>query len=119
MIKTRLTGKNAIASVLLGIYAAFWLAWVLHPLITPEHRHEQKICLHDPNETHLHSEEYASPECSICQLVSSQAPPADREIQKPDAPKPSAIRPFWGESFFLSVSLNSLAQPRAPPVRLA
>lgn len=107
------------AGFALCVYAFYWFCFSLHHFLAPEHQHEQKTCHHAPNETHLHSEEYAAHDCSICQIAPSLAEPPALLTPFPALPDLVPAVNHFGESCFLSLSLNKLSQPRAPPAPLA
>jgi hypothetical protein len=107
------------ASVLMSIYVAFWAWMSLHHFILHDHHHEQKVCHHAPSEKHLHSEEYAGLDCSLCQLAPVLAEPPAFSVPVLHLPEFVQIKPVFGERSFLSATPHTLSQPRAPPVRPA
>lgn len=108
------------ASVLTGTYVAFWAWMSLHHFILHDHHHhEQKVCHHAPSEKHLHSEEYAGLDCSLCQIAPGFAEPPVLSVPALHLPEFAQVEPVFGERSFLSASPHTLAQPRAPPVRPA
>jgi len=108
------------ASVLTSIYLAFWGLSSLHHFILDEHHsHEKKVCHHAPNQKHLHSEEYAGLDCSLCQIASGLAEPPVLSVPTLHLPDFVTVKPVFSERSFLSASPHTLSQPRAPPVCIA
>lgn len=115
---TKLIRHRIAAWVLLGAYAVFGLLWNLHHVVASEHHHhERKVCRTAPGETHIHSQEYAAIDCSICQLMPSAAElspllwPALILVEQP------ATSAVLGEVNCLAALPLTQAQPRAPPVQ--
>lgn len=113
-LKQRIT-----AWVQLSTYALFWLSWGLHHAYSPEHQHETKVCHHAPNEKHLHGEDYAATDCSICQLAPTLAELPSLQIPALSPPELVATKNNWGENACLTASPFALFQPRAPPAPLS
>lgn len=106
------------ARILSCIYVVYWLFFSLHHFFAPQHTHEKKVCHHSPNEKHIHSEEYAGHDCSICQIAPTLAELQPLKILALVHPTLVPTDNNFGEITCLSVSPPTLSQPRAPPVRL-
>lgn len=115
---TKLIRHRIAAWVLLSAYAVFGLLWNLHHVVASEHHHhERKVCQTTSGETHIHSQEYAAIDCSICQLMPSVAelpPLLWQAFTVVEQPATSAV---FGESDCLAALPLTQAQPRAPPVQ--
>lgn len=105
--------------MLFSTYAVFWLMLSLHHFISPEHHHETKVCRHAPNEKHIHGEEYAAPDCSICQIAPTLAELPPAQIPAFSVPEQVPAQNNFGETSGLSVSPFTIFQPRAPPAPLS
>lgn len=116
MKKTAFTFQNVSAAMLTGIYAGFWLFLSFHFWVSPDHHHhEKKVCRHAPNEKHIHGEEYAADDCSICQIATAQAEPPEPVLPVFSFSEVFSPNAIFGESACLSAEPNNLFQPRAPP----
>ncbi len=111
--------QRIIAWALVSTYAMFWLSWSLHHFIAPEHQHETKICRHTPNEKHIHGEEYAAVDCSICQIAPTLAELPDLQIPALSFPELIPAQNNFGETTLLTVSPFTISQPRAPPAPIS
>jgi hypothetical protein len=119
-MRNQLQSKYKIMSwVLTATYALFWLSWSAHHLLAAEHHHETKVCRHGAHEQHLHSEEYAADDCSICQLAPTLATLDPCTLPVFHFPELIPASNNFGETLLFPVAPFHIFQPRAPPLHCA
>lgn len=118
-VKNQPKHRTLVTWVLASIYVMFWLSWSLHHFFSHEHQHETKVCRHAPNEKHFHGEEYATVDCSICQISPTLAELPSLQLPVLLLPELIPSQRNFGETTCFPVSPFTIAQPRAPPVRIA
>jgi hypothetical protein len=107
------------AWMLLSTYAIFWLMWILHHFIAPEHQHKSEICRHDTSETYFHGEEHADDDCALCQIAPTLAEITYLQISVFSCPELKLTQHNFGETTYLRVALFTIFQPRAPPAPIS
>jgi hypothetical protein len=117
MKKTKQPRQIFIAWALSSVYAMFWLLWSTHHFFAPEHQHEKKICLHAPNETHIHGEDYAIDHCPICHFLPAKAEFIQFEFSLA-LPSLVFFKQNFGDIKLFVISPLASSQPRAPPAPL-
>lgn len=118
MKKAAIIFRQFSAMMLMGIYLFFWSAASLHHFIH-HHDHDREICHHAPNEKHIHSEDYAGLDCTLCHIAPGYAEPPVLPTPSLRLPETVLTKPVFGESTILPASPHTQSQPRAPPVRIA
>jgi hypothetical protein len=114
--KHKRQGLAVCAGFVLGMYVFFLFAPAFHHWVGTDHKHDRPTCQHPVGEKHIHSEEYATEGCALCQVV----------LAYPDLPE--FFRPvflnrllllrstFHAQSSWVGRLRHGRFMPRAPPV---